>query len=165
MAGMIYFAVPESPELQAAIGRVAARHGQMDFVLRMTIKSICEVSPQEARRATAGIMSGLLRERVERLARKRFGDGPALVRLQSLLYKCRVASDERNTVLHGVFARELDGGEIFLGDGEPGPLPTLPQLEALELQLKTVTDEINQARLEGFLKEAIEQSKPIKAGS
>jgi hypothetical protein len=136
----------------------------MDFLLRMTIKSICEVSPQEARRATAGIMSGQLRERVEKLARKRSGDGPALVRLQALLYKYRLASDERNKVLHGVFARELDGDDVFLGDGDPGPLPTLKELEDLEMQLKAVTDELNHARREGFLKEAIEQSKPIKAG-
>jgi hypothetical protein len=165
MAGMIYFAVPESPELQAAIGRVAARHGQMDFVLRMTIRSICEVSPQEARRETDRIMSGKLREEIEELARKRFGEGPALVRLQELLCKCRLASDERNKLLHGVFARELDGDDVFLGDGNPGPMPTLPELEYLEARLKTATDELNNARLDGFLKEAIEQSKPINAES
>ena len=165
MAKMIYFATPESQELQAAIGRVAARHGQMDFILRMTIKSICEISPQEARQATAGVMSGQLRERVEKLARRRFGDGPFLLRLQALLHKCRIASEERNKLLHGVFARELDGDDVFLGDGDPGPLPTVPELNALAAELKAVTDELNHARLEGFLKQAIEQSRPIRAGN
>ena len=166
MARMIYAAMPESAELQAAIGRVAVRRGQMDLVLRMTIKSICEVSPEEARRATVGIMSGQLRKRIEQLAKKRIGDGPALLRLQSLLHQCRDASERRNGLLHGVFARELDGPELFLPDGgDPGPVPTVSELDALAADLEAVTKKLNFARLDGFLKDAIEQSKPIKAGS
>jgi hypothetical protein len=162
---MIYMAMPERPKIQAAIGRVAIRHGQMDFVLRMTIKSICEVTPKEARLATAGLMSGKLRERIEQLAKKRFGDGPALVRLQALLRRCRQAADERNRLLHGVFAKELDGPELFMGDGEPGPMPKLQELNALATEMNAVTNELNRARLDGFLAEVIKQSKPIKAGS
>jgi hypothetical protein len=162
---MIYMAMPKRATIQAAIGRVAVRHGQMDHVLRMTIKSICEVSPQEARRATAGVMSGKLRERVEHLARKRFGDCPALLRLQALLKQCRQASEERNRLLHGVFAQELDGPELFMGDGEPGPMPTLRELNALAAEMDVVTKELNDARFGGFLSDAIKQSKPIKAGA
>jgi hypothetical protein len=120
---MVYMAMPRGLNLPAAIGRVGVRHGQLDFILRMTIKSICEISPKEARRATARVMSSKLRERVESLAKKRFGDGPALLRLQALLERCRRTSEERNKLLHGVFARELDGSDLSMEDGDPGPLP------------------------------------------
>jgi hypothetical protein len=163
---MIYMAMPEDSELQAAIGRVAVRHGQMDHILRMTIKSICEVTPQEALLATNGSMSGQLRQRIEKLARKRFGDGPALVKLQAILRRCQKLSGQRNKLLHGVFARELDGPDLFLEDGyDPGPPPTVPELDALCSELDVVINELNLARIEGFLQEALTQSKPIKAGS
>jgi hypothetical protein len=55
----------------------------------------------------------------------------------------------------------MDGSELFLGDGEPGPIPTVPELDALAAELEAVTNELNHARLEGFLREAIENSKPI----
>ena len=162
---MVYMAMPRNSKLQAAIGRVAVRHGQLDFILRMTIKSIREISPKEARKETARVMSGKLRERVENLARKRFGDGPALRRLQELLERCRRTSDERNMLLHGVFARELDGPDLFMGDGDPGPLPKVRELNALAKELDDLTNELNHARFEGgFIYEAIKQSKPIKAG-
>jgi hypothetical protein len=116
---MICMAMPEDPALQADIGRVRVRHGQMDFILRITIKSVCEVSAKDARIGTAGTMSGQLRKRVEQLTRKRFGDGPA---------------------------------------------PTVQELDALEAEIAAITNELTRARFDGFLKEPIGASKPIKPG-
>jgi hypothetical protein len=161
---MIYMAMPEGTKLQAAVGRVSIRHGQMEFVLRMTIKSLCEVSPEEGRLATARLTGRELRERIEALAKKRFQDGTVLARLQALLERSRQASKERNELLHGVFAKELDGDELFMGDGDPGPLPKLAELNALATRMADLTKELNLARLDGFLSEAIRQSKPFKVG-
>jgi hypothetical protein len=37
---MIYFKLPDDPALLVAVAKVAIRHGQLDYVLRMTVKTI-----------------------------------------------------------------------------------------------------------------------------
>jgi hypothetical protein len=160
--GKVCGGIPKSPKLQAAIGRVAILHGLMELVLRMTIKSICEMSPGEAQRTH--ITAGLLLPSIEKVAQKRFGDGPAVDKLQTLLDRCRVLSKERNKLMHSVFARASDGVEVFLGSGDLEPLSTVQRLDTLATEIKAVTDKLNHARRKGFLKKAIEQSKPIKLG-
>ena len=53
MAWLIYMLMPEDPAVLAAVGKIALRHGQLDHVLRMTIKSLTGVSMNEALDATA----------------------------------------------------------------------------------------------------------------
>jgi hypothetical protein len=83
MAWMIYMAIPEDQAVLAAVGKIALRHGQLDHVLRMTIKSLTGVSVNEAIDATARQGSRELRERIRKLARRRLGEGVALVSIGS----------------------------------------------------------------------------------
>ncbi len=46
---MITLDIPTDPNLMAAVGKVPLRHGQLDYVLRMTVKSILGLSVREAR--------------------------------------------------------------------------------------------------------------------
>jgi L-ascorbate metabolism protein UlaG (beta-lactamase superfamily) len=50
----LVFAVPDDPAVLQALGVVAIRHGHPDHVLRMTIKTLAEVTPVEALDAGAG---------------------------------------------------------------------------------------------------------------
>jgi hypothetical protein len=85
MAWMIHMAIPEDQAILAAVGKIALRHGQLDHVLRMTIKSLTGVSANEAIDATARQGSRKLRERIRKLARRRLGEGVALVQLEAIL--------------------------------------------------------------------------------
>ena len=54
---MIYLHIPDDPSVVAAVGRIALRHGQLDYILRMTIKTLGGLSIQDALDATARLGS------------------------------------------------------------------------------------------------------------
>lgn len=160
---MIYFHVPDDKELLAAFGEVALRHEHMNHILKMTIKSLVDITPAEAIAATAYESSGQLRDRVRKLARKRLGEGRALLQLQAILSTCKNVTEKRNKLVHGLWAQELDGdAHVRDAHGSTRPLPTIEELSELSKQIEKVTNQLNTERLEGFLKEALSESVSIK---
>jgi hypothetical protein len=153
---MIYPALPEDQRVLAAIGKIALRHGQLDYALKMTVKSLVGISVRDAIDATARQSSYELRDRVRRIARKRFGEGDVMVRLDAILERARRATEARNRLLHGLWAHELDGGPVMRSDGyEFGPIPTVDQLEDVADELALIEANLTSARLEGFLRDAL----------
>lgn len=160
---MIMLGLPQDQSILAAIGMVAARHAQLDHVLRMTVKSIAGVSPAEALDATEGDASWQLREHILALAKRRLGPSPAMVQLRALLTRAKNASGRRNKFLHGLWAQELDGQEVYPADGRrQASVPSIGDLEALADELFDVAAALNAARLKGFLHAALEASRPAK---
>jgi hypothetical protein len=157
-ATFITFAIPDDPKVQAAFGLVSMRHTQLDHILRMLLKSLSGVSVEQALAATSWTGSAELRERARKLARRRLGECAALIRLQALLKACEIATRKRNELIHNVIVREVDGADDVLmrdGDGKLKPPPTVEELNALADELVRLTLEINDARLNGWLKEAM----------
>jgi hypothetical protein len=153
---MITFHVPTDKDLLAAFGEVALRHEHLTHILRMTIKTLARLRVDEALDATVYDGSRQLRERIRKLARQRLGEGEALLKLQAILERCRRATDRRNELIHGIWAKELDGEPLRrTNDHSWHPLPTADDLRALARELQTLTDELNTARLDGFLSEAL----------
>jgi hypothetical protein len=154
---MIMFHVPSDVRLLAAFGEVALRHEHMNHILKMTIKSLTGVTPAEAIAATTFESSAQLRERVRKIARKRLGDGAALVKLQAILAHCKRLTERRNELVHGLWAQELDG-EANVRDSYGGarPLPTVEELQGLARELEHLTGRLNFERLEGFLRDALD---------
>jgi protein-arginine kinase activator protein McsA len=79
MIQMISFHIPEEPELLATLGEVALRHEQMNHILKMTIKTLTNLTPEEAIAATKYESSSQLRDRIKKLARKQLGEGAPLL--------------------------------------------------------------------------------------
>jgi hypothetical protein len=120
---MIYMGVPEDKRVLEAIGKIAIRHGQLDYSMKMAIRTLSGVAIDEAIDATERQSSRDLRERVRRLARKRIGDGEAFVRLEAILERARRATERRNELLHGLSAQELDGDPVMRSSGRAfGPI-------------------------------------------
>jgi hypothetical protein len=162
MVAMWTFGMPTDESLLAAIGKVAVRHGQMDYVLRMTIKSLAGLSIAQALDATSKNGSAQLRGRVEKLARQRLGEGPALLKLQAFLTRSRRATERRNELLHSLYAADAEGREFRRGeDHSSNPLPIAADVQSLAGDFGTIAAELNDARLNGFLKEAMD-AKPLK---
>ena len=154
---MIMFHVPEDQELLAALGVVSLRHEHLNHILKMTIKSIANLTPAEAVDATQFEGSRSLRERVRKLARQKLGEGEPLLKLQALLTRAGRLTDQRNKLTHGLWAKELDGDLGVMGVfGELLPLPSVDELKTLAREIEALTKEFNNARLEGFLKVALE---------
>ena len=146
---MISFVIPSDQELLAAIGEVALRHEHLTYVLRMTIKSIARLAIDEALDATEYDGARDLRERIKKLARQKLGEGEALLRLQALITRCARATDKRNAMIHGIWAKELDGDLVQRGAGNSwGPPPSREQLLQLANELKELTWALNEARLD-----------------
>jgi hypothetical protein len=118
--------VPANQELLAAFGEVALRHEHMSHILRMTMKSLAGITPAEALAATKYESSRQLRDRVKALARKTLGEGAALLKLQALVHTCETLTEKRNDLVHGLWAKGLDG-DAHIRDalGSERPLPTL----------------------------------------
>ncbi len=156
MAAMITFHVPDDRDLVAAFGEVTLRHEHLNHILRMTIKILAHLRPDEALDATAYDGSRQLRERIRKLARQRLGEGEPLLKLQALLERCKRATDRRNELIHGIWAKELDGEPVRRGaDHTWHPLPSVEELSSLANECRILTESINTARLDGFLSEAL----------
>ncbi len=157
----VYFHVPSDRALLAALGEMALRHEHLSHILRMTIKTLANLRPQEALDATAYDGSGQLRARVRKLARQRLGEGEPLLKLQAILERCKRATDQRNDFMHSVWAQELDGEPMRRGnDQKMYPLPTVLQLEELSREIDDLTQILNTARLSGFLADALKNRAP-----
>jgi hypothetical protein len=153
---MIFPGLPEDQQVLAAIGKIALRHGQLDYALKMAVRSLAGITTREAIDATARQSSRELRDRVRRLARKRFGEGEVLVRLDAVLERSRQATEKRNELLHGLWGTELDGGPVMRTHGhEFRAIPSTAEIEAAADDLAQVAKDLNFARLEGFLRDAL----------
>jgi hypothetical protein len=153
---MIMFHVPDDKELLAAFGEMALRHEHLNYILRMTIKTLAQLTQQEALDATANEGSGQLRNRIRKLARQRLGEGQPLCKLQALMQRCQRVTDKRNELVHCVWAKELDGeAQLRNADHLPRPLPTKQELSDLSNKIRDLTNALIQARSGGFLSEAL----------
>jgi hypothetical protein len=158
---MIYLHIPNDPAVVAALGRIAIRHGQLDYILRMTIKSLAGISIKDALDATARLGSRDLRLRVGKLAKQRLGDGEALLRLEAILQRAAKATDKRNEVLHSLWAHELDGAPVIRNEDDHSfrAIPTPIELDDVADNLAAIATELNDTRLRGFLFEALAKKR------
>ncbi|MBW8328536.1 MAG: hypothetical protein K0M48_05080 [Thiobacillus sp.] len=156
MAKMMMFHVPEDKDLLVAYGELSLRHEHLTHILRMTIKTLARLEVSEALDATAYDGAARLRDRIRTLARQRLGEGEALLKLQAILERCKRATEKRNDLIHSVWGKELDGEPFRRGnDHSWQPLPTVEELKTLGEEICVLTESLNDARLLGFLAEAL----------
>ena len=153
---MIYLGLPNDKDVLAAFGAITLRHGHLDYVLKMTIGSLAGISVEEALDATLYEGSRALRDRIKKLAKQKLGEGEALLKLQALLERAKRVSDKRNEFVHSLWAHELDGSPVIRTDDHKFvSVPAVAELEGLAGDISLITNELNIARLEGFLFEAL----------
>jgi hypothetical protein len=150
------FHIPEDNNLLAAYGELSLRHEHLNHILRMTIKTLARLEVSEALDATAYDGATRLRDRIRTLAKQRLGEGEALLKLQAILERCKRATEKRNGLIHSVWGKELDGEPFRRGnDNRRQPLPTAEELKILGEEILRLTESLNDARLTGFLAEAL----------
>lgn len=155
-SNFITFHIPEDKELLAALGEVALRHEHLNRILIMTIKSIAGITTAEAIDATQYQSSRMLRDRIRKLAKQKLGEGEPLLKLQALITRAGRLTKKRNDLVHTIWAEELDGEPGLLGEtGELHPLPSVDELYDLAEEMASLTSELNEARLSGFLMAAL----------
>ena len=146
------------------IGEVAVKHVHLDHMLKMTIKSLTGVTVDEAPAELSRKGSLVLRKKIEKKAKQRLGDCPDLTRLQELLDRCRNASEQRNFYVKSVYAIRLSepnvGSRAILGADQIWcPIPSLEEMRKLSVSIESLISEINEARLHGWLRDAIDATR------
>lgn len=179
MAKFITYHVPSAPAY-AAIGRVAVRHGHLDHVLRLLIKTLSGMTIDRAIYATARLGSARLREISKDLSKDLFykpGHRTTHLNICALLRRAEELSTKRNAFVHGIAAREMNtdalghdemnGPELLLDEYfAPNEFPTVDQLDDVANKINTLVNEINDARLYGFIALAVKNaSGPAAATS
>ncbi len=157
---MIIGSLPQDPQVLAAIGTVAVRHGQLDNALRMTVKSISGLGLDPAIYATEGMSSHELRRLIRKMARKRLGDASnSYLLLAAFLTRAQEATRQRNELMHGLWAFDLDEGrDRFRHKGKNWrETPEADELTALANETARIANELHETRLHGFLKEALSE--------
>jgi hypothetical protein len=160
---MIDTNMPEDKDLQAAVGRLAIRHGQLDHILRMMLKSIDDITAEEAWSRTGRMTSSLLCQCVRKAAKAAIGESDAYLHLDALLIEAAGATDERNKSMHVLWALGDDGEQQYRPRGGPRePVPTAFQLDVIADRLDSVARRLNHARRHGVLKDALVQKRSPK---
>ena len=164
---MIIGSLPQNPQILAAIGAVGVRHGQLDYALRMTVKSISGIGLEPALDFTEGMSSHELRRLIRKMARKKLGNASnSYLLLAAFLTRAQEATRQRNELMHGLWAFDLDEGrDRFRHKGrEWRETPEADELMALADETAQITDELHVARLHGFLKEALSEAEETSIG-
>lgn len=160
------FLMPHLPEPDrlAALGEVSIRHGFLDLVLRRTIKTLAGVTIAEADKALARAGARELRELVERHAKRRLGKGhPDVLRLKAILRDCEDVTEQRNGLTHDLWAKFLDGDPVlYRHDGATTQMPPAVEIKALADRILALALALNEARLDGFLAEALRSADQIR---
>lgn len=158
--GHVTLDFPGDQALLEAAGKVSLAHGQLELMLRMTIKPLSGFSVQDALDATAKNKNWELRRDIERLFRKKTKDVQMHLKLKSLLNPCERLSEQRNKLLHNAWAIAQDGSVVTKGERHAwGPAPTAHDLTELASEIKRYVGLLNEARLTGFISEVC-QSEP-----
>ena len=79
------------------------------------------------------------------------------MRLEAILQRAAKVTDRRNHLLHTLWAHELDGAPV-IRDADNHTfkaIPTPDELDAVASALAEIATELNMARLDGFLSEAL----------
>lgn len=149
---MVSLDIPDK-DVQAALGVLAIRHGHLEYILKMTVKTLCKFSIQKALAATNKQNARRLRKRIEKEARQVLGEGEALDKLLDFLQRSWAVSDRRNSFIHNLWARQKKNGPLLIqNDDHTWKLaPDALELRKLSNEIESITNELNRCRLEGRL--------------
>lgn len=148
--------VPDEPDLQAALGRLAIAHTHLEFVLRYCVKTIADLSVEGALDATEGERISDLREAIKRLFKERRPTEIERTSLNELLGRAKRFSRKRNEYLHRVWS-QTEAGKAIVATEDHGwkKAPSKEEIDSASQETLELVAELNFARNEGFISEVI----------
>jgi hypothetical protein len=158
----VAFHIPEDRKLLAALGEISLRHGHIDHVVKLLIKTFSDLTIQETMDATAREGSWNLRDWVKKLARGKLGRGDALLKIQALLRRADHITERRNALVHILCGKDQDGNPVAATEDLTvwKPLPTVADLDALSADMEALRLDMLRARSKsGFISFALLDKK------
>ncbi len=149
---MHVLSMPSDQELVMALSKLAIAHTQLELVLRYTVKTLSGLSIADALDATSQDRMPALRERIKQLFKEHKATPTEKVRLDALLQRAKRLTDKRNNFLHSVWSSTPEGRALMKGaDHAWGPAPTAEDVQTVTSDLLALYQELNDARLHGFI--------------
>lgn len=106
-----------------------------------------------------------LRKQITDVAKLKFGGGPTFRRISDLMENARRAAEDRNGIVHDAWGSSIEtGSPLHYADGAMRASPTVAQVEAIAARLDQIAENLNHARLHGWIKEAIEAEARLRGG-
>jgi hypothetical protein len=151
----VTFGFPDT-EVMAELGRLVIMQGHLEYVLKMTFKSLQDISIVEALQRTNKATGKALREKVEKLAREKLIEGEALEQLLNLIERAWKAAEIRNQFVHNVWAR-VNFDQLHLQNNNHSwrKAPTKNEIENLTTEISNIVCVLNESRLSGIIAEKL----------
>ena len=143
---------PEDNAILCAVAKIAVAHGHLEYILKMTIRSLAQMSIHEVLDATEYVSARELREIIKRLFKKKTKDDQLRLKLSALLTEAGRLTEKRNGLIHRPWAQDVEGDLIIKGDDHHWePLPPANELEELATSIYDLIRRINHERMSGFI--------------
>lgn len=151
----VTFGFPDAGVL-AALGRLVIMQGHLEYILKMTFKSLRGISIQDALRHTNKKTGKALRKEVLKLAKDKLVEGEALDQLLTLVDRAWKAATKRNPFVHNVWARiNFDQLHLQNDDHSWRAAPTKSEIDDLTYEISNILVMLNETRLFGALAAAL----------
>lgn len=153
--------IPDDKPLMEAMGRLAIRHSQLDAMLKYVLKTLSGESTDTIFRDHTFWTAGRLQHKLRNLAAGKLSGDP-LNELIAILDRCQDATNVRNDLVHSFWQAVADSNpreyRMLQRDGSTiCGLPTVNEVRAVHTSLLDLANELNEARLHGFLAQALEK--------
>ena len=147
--------MPSDKGYLAVFGKMAIAHSHLELVQRFLVRTLADIDMVVALDSTESSRAADVRKRVRKLAKQRQLPEDILCRLDALLERAANLSAERNKILHRAVQVNREGEFVQKGaDQKWGPAPTRGELESLATKIRRLADEMNEERLQGFIRRA-----------
>ncbi len=152
--------LPHDLLLVASVGRVAIAGAKLEYVLRLTIKTIAGLALSKARTDTKGKTFGPLRAKLEKTAKIFISDEGVRAKLDEILSRAGDMVERRNRLIHDISYYTKQGKFLLKEDNNPARLyPTKTEINAIANDLLRIAKELNSARKTGFIFEALAKAE------
>ena len=153
--------VPNRPELLRALGRLTIAHTHLERILRYTVKTLSGLSGPKSLDPTKRKSISFLRKKVKRLFKQNNPSAAEKSRLDELLEKAKLLSEQRHSYLHRAWSEAPEGQAVLHGEGlQVEAAPSEAAIERVASDILALAKKINYARLHGFIHDVVLRQPP-----
>ena len=155
---MARLVIPTDARYNAAVGKVALANGHLDLVQRFLVRALADVDMRVALDSTEGSRMPDVQDRVKKLAKERKLPESVKTRLEACLNNARTLSRKRHELVHRAVRMDKDGNIFQKRDDHTwGKAPTVTELNKLSKEILRLSDQINEERLTGFIRDSCDK--------
>ncbi|MBI1327392.1 MAG: hypothetical protein GC136_07075 [Alphaproteobacteria bacterium] len=142
----ITFGFPDKETLEA-LGRLVIMQAHLEYIFKMTYKSLNELSISEALKLTERDTGAIIRKDIQKIAKRKLCAGSVLTQLLDLIDRAWKAAMLRNQYVHNIWAR-LDFADLQLqnNDWSWRKAPEKQEISDLTYEISNILAMLNDLR-------------------